>query len=190
MSQPLRYRDNRFDTDAVKILPGGYLATGAPVMLVTVLGSCVAACLWDDQARVGGMNHFMLPGADDGGSARYGVHAMEVLINDLTNLGARRGALRAKVFGGAAVIRSMTNFAVGADNGDFVRQYLATEGIPIVASDLGDACPRRVHFFPVTGRALVKRLPLIEARDAVTAEREYQRELDTHPATGGVELFQ
>lgn len=189
MSQALHYRDKRFDTDAAKILPGGYLATGDPMMLVTVLGSCVAACLWDDVAGVGGMNHFMLPGENDGGCARYGAHAMEVLINDLIGRGARRNGLRAKVFGGAAVIRGMTVTHVGDHNAAFVRDYLATEHIPIVAADLGDACPRRVHFFPTTGRALVRRLPLVEARDAVTAERAYQRELVAKPAAGAVELF-
>ncbi len=191
-SAPMRYHDRGFDTPAIKLLPGELVGTDDDAMLVTILGSCVAACLWDDVAQVGGMNHFMLPGdAGDGtGSGRYGVHAMELLINRLMALGAARSRLRAKLFGGAAVIRSMTQTEVGASNIAFVQQYLRTEGIAVLASDVGGPWPRRVHFFSGSGRAFVKRLPVIEARRIATDEDQHRRRLQTHvPDAGSVELF-
>ena len=106
--QPTRYHDKAFGCEAVKILPGEYFATDGDMALVTVLGSCVAACLRDPVAGVGGMNHFMLPRDDTSGalsrSARYGAYAMEVLINQLMRMGARRERLEAKVFGGGNVL--------------------------------------------------------------------------------------
>ncbi|HEX7384505.1 MAG TPA: chemoreceptor glutamine deamidase CheD [Burkholderiaceae bacterium] len=176
----------------MKLLPGDYRVDDRDVMLVTILGSCVAACIHDPLAHVGGMNHFMLPAsrsARDGDSARYGAYAMEVLINEILKRGGERPRLRAKVFGGAAVLPSLTTSNVGQDNVDFVTAYLATEHIASVASDLGGAWPRRVHFFPATGRAFVKRLPAAQ-RDPVGAEEaRYRQRLGRAPRTGPVELF-
>ncbi|WP_348674702.1 chemoreceptor glutamine deamidase CheD [uncultured Abyssibacter sp.] len=190
--QPLRYFDRRFNVDAIKLLPGEFAGEADNTMLVTILGSCVAACLWDEQAGVGGMNHFMLPG-DGGvqtGSGRYGVHAMEQLINRLLSLGAERARLRAKLFGGAAVVRSMTQSDVGESNISFVGNYLKTERIPVVASDLAGPWPRRVHFFAGCGRAFVKRLPVIEAPRIVNDENlHFQRLKACVPDAGSVELF-
>jgi len=123
----------------------------------TVLGSCVAVCLHDPVAAVGGMNHFLLPGDPVGArdqlktAASYGAYLMEVLINDLMRLGARRERLQAKIFGGANVVRGLSN--IGAANAEFARRFLAHEGITIVAEDLGGARARRVQFRPVSGRA-------------------------------------
>ena len=126
---------------------------------MTVLGSCIAACLWDSRSRVGGMNHFMLPDGDMAdASGRYGSYAMEVLINEMLKLGARRETMQAKIFGGAQVMHSFTTMNVGERNTNFVLNYLYTERIPIVSEDVLDIYPRKVVFFPVTGKAMVKRL--------------------------------
>lgn len=187
-----RYFDRKFDVEAIKLLPGEFEGVDDGTMLVTILGSCVAACLFDPQAEVGGMNHFMLP-CDDGassGSGRYGVHAMELLINRLVGLGAARTRLQAKLFGGAAVVRSMTQSDVGASNIEFVERYLKTEGIPLLASDLGGPWPRRVHFLGATGRVFVKRLPVVEVTRIIKDENQhFQRIANKAEEAGSVELF-
>ncbi|OYW58573.1 MAG: hypothetical protein B7Z10_03545 [Rhodobacterales bacterium 32-66-7] len=122
----------------------------------TILGSCVAACLWDVEARVGGMNHFLLPfgaKAGVGGSLRYGVHSMETLINGLLGKGATRRNLRAKLFGGATMSANLGN--IGSDNAKFAQEYLANEDIICVAADLEGPYARRVLFRPTTGHARV-----------------------------------
>ena len=190
----LRYFDRTFDTDAVKLLPGEFHATREDVALVTVLGSCVAACIRDPEAGIGGMNHFMLPenaSADDGlsRSARYGVNAMEVLINDLIKLGARRGRLEAKVFGGARVMASLAGSDVGTRNAQFALDYLCREAIPLRARDMLDSFPRKVYFFPRSGRVMIKKLIHV-GNDTVSArERAYADRLTRAPLSGDVELF-
>ena len=137
------------------MLPADYAVSDEPLAIVTLLGSCVAACLYDPLLRIGGMNHFMLPdGEADPGNARYGVHAMELLINALLKRGARRARLLAKVFGGGNVLRGFQD-PIGSRNARFVLDYLDAERIPVQASDLGDIHPRKVAFFVQTGRTLV-----------------------------------
>ncbi len=153
------YFDHHFQHNAVKVLPGEYFVARERITIVTVLGSCIAACLWDSRACVGGMNHFMLP--DGGGadtSGRYGSYAMELLINEMMKQGARRETLQAKIFGGGQVMHNFTTLNVGERNTRFVQDYLATERIPIVSEDVLDIHPRKVVFFPVTGKVMVKRL--------------------------------
>lgn len=139
------------------VIQGEHAASSDPnLVMTTVLGSCVAACLHDPQAGVGGMNHFLLAETVDGvrfgdEAMRYGAYAMEVLINDLMKRGCHRARLEAKVFGGAKMIDGLND--IGAANGSFVRRFLADEGIPIIASSLGGRCARRVEFWPATGRA-------------------------------------
>lgn len=185
------YYDSRFEAHAIKVLPGEYVVTADDVMLVTLLGSCVSACIRDPLAQVGGMNHFMLPDTErgDGGSARYGAYAMEVLINELLKRGAARSRLEAKVFGGGAVLASLSSSNVGERNAAFVLRYLADEGIPVLAQDLGDTCPRRVHYFPRSGKVLVRRLPTAQQGEVVASETLYQSRLLEAPAAGEVELF-
>ncbi len=185
------YFDTKFDAYAVKVLPGEYVVTVDDVMLVTLLGSCVTACMRDPFSRIGGMNHFMLPDSEtgEGATARYGAYAMEILINDLLKRGAMRNRLEAKVFGGGAVIAALSSSDVGQRNAHFVLAYLAAERIPILAQDLGDTCPRRVHYFPRDGRALVRRLPSALRAEVVAGEKLYQSRLGSEPAGGGVELF-
>lgn len=122
-------------------------------VLMTILGSCVATCLWDEGARIGGMNHFLLPEIASGESESrlYGAHAMELLINDLMKRGARKDRLRAKLFGGASMIEGLSE--VGARNAAFARQFLSREGIPNLGESLGGNKARRVRFWPVTGKA-------------------------------------
>ena len=184
------YFDPALGTQAIRLLPADYMATDAPVALVTLLGSCVAACLYDPALQLGGMNHFMLPGGDinDATSARYGVNAMELLINDLLKRGARRQRLQAKVFGGGNVLSGFHSDPIGTRNANFVQAYLAAEGIPVVASDLGDNQARKVCFFVQSGRSLVKRLPATRD-DVVDAERALYGRLARAPAAGTVELF-
>jgi chemotaxis protein CheD len=189
------YYDRTFDRDAAKILPGEYYFTGKDMLIVTVLGSCVAACIRDRISGVGGMNHFMLPDsgkdADSPVSAsmRYGTYAMEVLINELLKAGARRENLEAKVFGGGNVLRGFIAINVGERNAQFVRDYLRAENIRIVAEDLNDIHPRKVYFFPRTGKVLVKKLKQLNNNTLVNREQDYAHRLQTSAVSGDVELF-
>ena len=187
------YVDSQLGARVIKILPGEYRALaardipGQPV-LATTLGSCVAACLFDaERPGIGGMNHFLLPDSETGDGARYGVHAMELLINAMLALGAQRHSLRAKVFGGGAVLAAVTNIDVGKKNADFVRRFLATEGIPVVGEDLLGPHPRKLLFFPATGEARVKRLPL--SAGVALADSESRLRRSGPPAAPDVELF-
>lgn len=188
---PGSYYDSALQTEAIRLLPADYVATDRPVALVTLLGSCVAACLYDPALALGGMNHFMLPGGagSEATGARYGVHAMELLINDLLKRGARRPRLLAKVFGGGNVLSGFHSDPIGTRNARFVLEYLAAENIPVMAQDLGDIQPRKVGFFPQTGRTLVKRLPSTRDDGIVDAERALYGRLTRAPASGSVELF-
>ena len=188
--EPGSYFDTVLQTEAIKLLPSDYRVTDRPIALVTLLGSCVAACLYDPMLQVGGMNHFMLPG-DDGGDvcARYGVHAMELLINDLLKRGARRSRLLAKVFGGGNVLSGFHTDPIGTRNARFVLKYLVDERIPVMAQDLGDIHPRKVCFFAQTGRTLVKRLPATRESEIAKVERDYYGSINRAPVSGGVELF-
>ena len=190
---PGRYYDAALQTEAIKLLPADYAVSAEPLALVTLLGSCVAACLYDPLLGVGGMNHFMLPDGGAGsrladGSARYGAHAMELLINDLLKRGARRARLQAKAFGGGNVLRGMQD-PIGSRNARFIVDYLAAERIPLLAQDLGDIHPRKIAFFPQTGRALVRRLPATRQHELADIERAYRDRLARTPAAGSVELF-
>jgi chemotaxis protein CheD len=141
------------------------------------------------------MNHFLLPDGDDarGGmpasAARYGTYAMELLINDLLKQGARRSLLEAKVFGGGAVVPGMTKTDVGARNARFVLEYLSAEEIPVAARDLEGEFPRKVYYFPRSGKVLVKRLRSLHNRTLIEREAEYSERVNKGPLAGDVELF-
>lgn len=138
----------------VTILQGEFAVSADPaVVMSTVLGSCVAVCLFDPQAGVGGMNHFLLAGIDEprSGDLRYGVNAMELLINQLLGIGAERQRLSAKLFGGARMTAHAGN--IGRSNAAFAQDFLDQEGIPCVSKSLGGDMARRVQFTPVTGAA-------------------------------------
>ena len=185
------FYDAFFRADAVKVLPGEYFVHDEDLLVMTTLGSCIAACIWDRVARVGGMNHFMLPdvgaGMADGG--RYGSYAMELLINELLKRGATRMTLEAKVFGGAAVISGMSSLNVGERNTKFVLDYLATERIPVVSKDVMEIYPRKVCFLPYSGKAMVKRLAPTNT-EAVAIERDAAQTARRSSSAGGsVDLF-
>jgi chemotaxis protein CheD len=188
-----RYFDRTFNSEAVKVLPGEYIVTTSNMVLVTVLGSCVSACIRDRVKGIGGMNHFMLAESQDRGalsaSARYGVYAMEILINHLLKLGASRANLEAKLFGGGRVMAALGSSMVGERNASFALQFLKTEGITVVAQDLLDITPRKVYFFPYTGRALVKKLAQTNNDTLARREKEYLARLTEAPVAGDVELF-
>jgi chemotaxis protein CheD len=185
------YSDHHFQYDAVKVLPGEYYVSGDDLVIMTVLGSCIAACLWDGKARAGGMNHFMLPDGDSAdGFGRYGSYAMELLINEMLKMGARRETMQAKVFGGAQVMAGFTTMNVGERNTKFVLDYLATERIPVVSQDVLDIHPRKVCFFPVTGKALVKRLAHSHPETLAVEERRGNAATVAKSTSGGsVDLF-
>ena len=189
-----KYLDRNFNRQAMKILPGEFYATAEDEVIVTVLGSCVAACIMDPITMVGGMNHFMLPvkpGERDQDvfyAARYGAAAMEYLINNLLHLGARRDRLVAKAFGGGRVMRGITT-DVGAQNIDFVREFLRNEDIPIWSEDMGGPFPRKVYFFPHTGQVLVKRMEATHNDTVINRELTYIQEITGKPIDGDVELF-
>jgi len=170
------YFDREFGVEAVKLLPGEYYVTARDMVLTTVLGSCVSACLRDTTAGIGGMNHFMLPDDSDPASRdpaaamRYGAYAMEVLLNELIKAGARRERLEAKVFGGGAVLANMTMLNIGERNADFVLRYLQLEQVRIAAQDLRGDLPRRINYFPASGRVTVRKL--VKQNDALLVQKE------------------
>jgi chemotaxis protein CheD len=181
--------DTQFGSEAVKVLPGEYFVYHEDILIMTTLGSCIAACLWDRQARVGGMNHFMLPEGTSG-LGRYGSYAMELLINELLKLGAQRPNLEAKVFGGAQVISGMNTLNVGEGNTRFVLDYLKAERIPVVSKDVLDICPRKVCFMPASGKAMVRRLASTNLEALAVQEREAARRVMPAASGGGtIDLF-
>ena len=169
-----------------------HISSDPDVMLTTILGSCVAVCMRDPKTGVGGMNHFLLPsgkaeGLDEG--RRYGAYAMELLINELLKRGASRKRLEAKVFGGANVLKGFTSNPVGTRNADFVLAYLAAERIPVMAEDLRGIHPRKVFFFPQTGKVMVNRMPHAHDAEVAATESAIRSRLSRTPVSGGVELF-
>jgi len=183
------FYDAHFQNEAVKVLPGEYYVDSEDLLVMTTLGSCIAAYLYDRHARIGGMNHFMLPeGA--GESGRYGTYAMELLINEMMKRGASRLTMEAKVFGGGQVISGMNTMNVGERNTGFVLEYLKTERIPVLSKDVLDVYPRKVCFLPASGKAMVKRLAPANP-EALLAQDRAAAQKAQPAATGGgsVDLF-
>lgn len=181
----------------VKILPGEFYVTGDPEeVLVTVLGSCVSACIRDPYTQIGGMNHFMLVAnkAGSGGawggeveSARFGNFAMEKLINGMLKRGCQRERMEIKVFGGANVTN--TRNEIGTDNAAFVLRYLEAEGLRCVAQDLGGFHPRRILYFPMTGKVVRRLLTGRDQDSALREETSYASTLATRKPATDVQLF-
>lgn len=192
---PNIYYDRDFDTEAAKILPGEYYVTARDMVLVTVLGTCVSACIRDRVSGIGGMNHFMLPDSDADNhspnsiTARYGSYAMELMINQLLKMGAHKANLEAKVFGGGSVLSGSAAANAGERNADFVLEYLQVEGIEVAGQDMLDAYPRKVYFFPNTGRVLVKKLRKMHNETIIEREKAYRARLGAGDIQGDVELF-
>jgi chemotaxis protein CheD len=172
----------------VQVLPGELHVTDEEVVISTVLGSCVSACVRDTVRGIGGINHFMLPNVlrgDAGDSARYGVYALEVLVNQVLGSVGKRANLEVKVFGGGRVIDGGGD--VGRGNIDLVRTFFAAENIPIHSEDLGDTFARRVRYWPKTGRAQIQRIPMAGASEVVQKEKKAAETVVAAPGT--VELF-
>lgn len=182
----------------VKILPGEYYVSMQNEAIVTVLGSCIAACIRDPLAGVGGMNHFLLPddlGCDHSAwqssplsaATRYGTYAMEHLINDVLKHGGRRERLEVKIAGGGRIMRNMTD--VGRRNIEFVENYLRAEGLAVAGRSVGGDNPRKVFYNPLTGDAKVHKLGAVHSHSIVEREIDYRHTLETKAVGGEVELF-
>lgn len=193
-----RYWDQRHDIFAAKIKPGEYYVSVHGEMIATVLGSCVAACVRDPVSGVGGMNHFMLPenrGHNSGAwentpvssETRYGNIAMERLINVVIANGGIRSNLEIKVFGGGKVLNLTTD--IGGNNIEFVKQYIAKEGFNILTEDVGGVYPRKVQYFPLSGRVRVKKLYRMNNETLIKREAEYIDALKHEKLIGKVDIF-
>ena len=183
---------------SARILPGEYYVTKSDEAVSTTLGSCIAACIRDRVSGIGGMNHFMLPsigGADSdsaassglGAATRYGVFAMEHLINGILRNGGRRENLEVKIFGGGRILANMTD--VGMRNILFAREYLKTEKLQLVAEDVGDTYPRIAVYFPASGSARVKRLRSLHTNVIAIQEKNYIDRVINKPSSSKIELF-
>lgn len=178
-----RMRDNRFPHEIASILPGEFFVSTEPMVVYTVLGSCISACIRDPIAGVGGMNHFMLPAPKEhqsgdawgGESTRYGSFAMEQLINGILKRGGIRQRLEVKLFGAGKIYEG--NIDVGARNTEWVLNYLKAEGFSIASSNLGDVYPRKVYYFTDSGRVLMKKIERIKNRTIYERETQYQQHL-------------
>ncbi len=191
---PITYFDSYFEMEAVKVLPGEYYVTRQDKLIVTVLGSCVSACIYDRVAGLGGINHFMLPLDSQeqtlvDPSVRYGSHALEVLLNHLYKLGARKDQLEAKVFGGGDVLAAAGSQVIGERNAEFLLSYLEAENIPVASQSLLGPWPQKVYFFPASGRVLVKKLKRLNNTTIFDREAQYVQRLMSIEVAGNVELF-
>ncbi len=179
----------------IRINVGGYYASATPAIIQTSLGSCVAACLYDPIRRIGGMNHILLPGYNaldvKDGSARYGVNAMELLINRIMSLGGNRRNLTAKVFGGANIMDTLDKkLSVGMQNSTFLFEYLLNEGIRVVRHNIGGNDTRIVKFHTDTGEAFLKRLRSVEIPSLVSGEKKSLKRVEKEiKKPGKIDLF-
>lgn len=189
-----RMRDERFQHEIAVIMPGEYFVSQNPMVVYTVLGSCISVCVHDPILNIGGMNHFMLPTPNGnskndswGKSARYGSYAMELLINEIMKRGGNRNRLVVKVFGGARIYEGTSD--VGANNSSWVMDYLNREGLVPVKADIGDIYPRKIYYFTESGRVLLKRIEKIKNRTIFEREERYQKALHKQRLEGEVTLF-
>mgnify|MGYP004445647957 CR=1 FL=1 len=191
-----RYWDSYAQAWVAKILPGQlYVSCSDDEVISTTLGSCVAACIRDRIKGIGGVNHFMLPWTENapsetwkGMATRYGIFAMESLINEILKAGGERCNLEMKVCGGARIINGISN-DIGRKNSDFILSFAQTEGIPLIAYDLGDIHPRKLMYYPSTGQMYVKRIQQLHNDTVYQRESQYHEQLKAAPQSGGVELF-
>jgi chemotaxis protein CheD len=176
-----RMRDHRFPHEIASILPGEFFVSKEPMVVYTVLGSCISACIRDPLIGVGGMNHFMLPEPKDtahdswGESTRYGSFAMESLINEILKRGGHRSRLEIKLFGAGKIYEG--NIDVGANNAKWVLQYLKSEGLIVVKTDLGDVFTRKVYYHTDSGRVLMKRIERVKNQTIFERENQYAEKI-------------
>ena len=175
-------------SNRIRVIQGEHAVSDRPdVVLTTILGSCIAACIYDEEAKLGGMNHFLLPGACGQAdlSTSFGVNAMELLINNLLQCGAQRHRLKAKLFGGGDVTADITA-DIGKMNADFAERFLIDENIEIIATSTGGTRARKVEYWPATGRA--RQAFLGEDRDLFARETAKPKQ-SSGDAGGDLELF-
>jgi len=178
-----RMRDNRFPYEIASILPGEFFVSRDPMIVYTVLGSCISACIRDPVAGVGGMNHFMLPEPKEkahdswGESTRYGSYAMESLINEILKRGGLKRRLEVKLFGAGKIYES--NIDIGARNAEWVVTFLRTEGLVPTKTDLGDVFPRKVYYFTDSGRVLMKKIERIKNQTIFDRESAYAAKIQS-----------
>ena len=176
-----RMWDSRFPYEIASILPGEFFVSREPMVVYTVLGSCISACIRDPIAGVGGMNHFMLPEPKEtahdswGESTRYGSYAMESLINEILKRGGLKRRLEIKLFGAGKIYEG--NIDVGANNAKWVIEYLKSEGLAAVKTDLGGVFPRKIYYFTNSGRVLMKRIEHVKNRTIIERENDYAAQI-------------
>lgn len=194
-----RYIDKQRNVVVAKILPGEFYVTKEEEAISTVLGSCISACIWDEKMKIGGMNHFMLPlkgdsfgvegwQQDNSFTCRYGLWAMEYLINEILKYGGSRSRLKTKLFGGGKVLAMQSD--VGAKNIAFAKEYILNEGLTIDSEDVGGPWPRKVIFFPSTGKVLVKKLQTTHNDTIQRRELQYEQTINKPQSdSADIELF-
>ncbi|AOT06726.1 chemoreceptor glutamine deamidase CheD [Pseudoalteromonas luteoviolacea] len=192
-----RFWDAGRNKVVAKVLPGEFYVSKNDELISTVLGSCIAACVYDEKLGIGGMNHFMLPGAQkmkdvtnvhsDDFNCRYGNWAMEFLINEVLKNGASRANLKVKLFGGGKIISAMTDIGVG--NIRFAQAYVEEENLELVSHDVGGPWPRKVVFHPQSGTAKVKKLRQMHNDTIEKREVKYLHDIEAQDATTDIELF-
>ena len=168
----------------VHVIQGQYHVADDDVVLTTILGSCVAACIRDPALGIGGMNHFLLPGESGGEGLRYGVQSMELLLNALLRKGARRERLEVKLFGGAHLFDGLSD--VGAQNSAFAERFLRDEGLNYLGGSLRGDRARRIQYWPVSGRA---RQILLAPTESKVFAAERRQPIAKVEDTGALELF-
>ncbi len=188
-----RFYDAKENMTVIKIFAGDwYVSTESGQMISTILGSCVSACIRDPYIGIGGMNHFLLPGDDNidsshSDAARYGMFSMECLINGILKAGGHKDRLEIKVFGGGNVTNN--SIKIGSKNAKFIRDFLNKEGLKIFSEDLEGDYPRRVHYYPDTGKVMMRVLRRREDLAVMEEENIYQRKITINPIGNDIELF-
>lgn len=184
--------------------PGEYVVSNEEVVITTLLGSCVSACLYDPYNKITGMNHFLLSSrhyarnmpvcTTDAG--RYGIHSMELLINEMWQRGAKRGNLKAKAFGGGSILKTndacaSNYFTVGEVNVRFIREFLQNENIPLISSDLGGVVGRVINFHSADFAVYVRKMPATGAKLVKKEEQYWNKSIQTQEeAETRIELWQ
>lgn len=187
------YYDHKFDTMVHKINEGGFcVLSQSEHVIITTLGSCISVCMFDPVIKVGGMNHFLLPEErhserKNNFCMRYGNNAMEKLLNEILKRGGQKDRIILKAFGAGNVLSINAN--IGEENQKFLKKYITDEGMKLETCDLGGDLPRRVAFFPATGKAFVKLLRRAGDRNIGRQEEKYRHEIETQHASGDIELF-
>lgn len=189
-----KYYDNALKSQVVKISPGDYYITDQDEIITTVLGSCISACIRDVRMGIGGMNHFMIPvkcphtsHPQQDMDTRYGTYAMEHLINDIFKYGGSRKNLEIKLFGAGNVLVGSGN--VGDMNIKFVREFIHTEGYKISSENLGGDNPRKINYSPISGKVMMKKLPVTSISQVQKIEEELQNKVENTVVAGEIDLF-